>query len=270
MKKILTLFLACLLLSITFSGCSSTADPKDIVGVWKRDNSNYDEGYDNVMQFNEDGTYLNAHLTPSESWNLSNSWSIGTYTYNGKELTLYYDNLHEGASCKISNEKMDLKFYSAGSKTMVFNKTQDSLEKITGLSISDLSQSSAPSPTPTPEPAKATPSPTPTAMPTSTPEPTATVTIGQKNALRKAKDYLAYSFFSYTGLIAQLEYEQFSTEDATYAVDNCGANWNEQAAKKAQQYLDYSSFSREGLIDQLEYEGFTPEQAEYGVTAVGY
>lgn len=81
---------------------------------------------------------------------------------------------------------------------------------------------------------------------------------------------MAYSSFSYTGLIAQLEYEQFSTEDATYAVDNCGANWNEQAAKKAQQYLDYSSFSREGLIDQLEYEGFTPEQAEYGATSVGY
>lgn len=94
--------------------------------------------------------------------------------------------------------------------------------------------------------------------------------MGQKNAVRKALSYLDYSAFSYSGLINQLEYEGFSTEDATYGADNCGADWNEQAARKAQDYLDYSSFSRDGLIDQLKYEGFTAEQAEYGVTAVGY
>lgn len=94
--------------------------------------------------------------------------------------------------------------------------------------------------------------------------------MSQKNALSKAQDYLSFTAFSYSGLISQLEYEGFSTEDATYAVDNCGADWNEQAAKKAQDYLDYSSFSRQGLIEQLEYEGFSAEQAEYGVTAVGY
>ena len=78
------------------------------------------------------------------------------------------------------------------------------------------------------------------------------------------------SAFSYSGLIEQLEYESFSTEQATYAVDNCGADWNEQAAKKAQSYMDMSSFSRESLIEQLEYEGFSADQAEYGVSAVGY
>lgn len=96
------------------------------------------------------------------------------------------------------------------------------------------------------------------------------MTMGQKNALSKAKDYLEYSAFSYSGLIEQLEFEGFSTEDATFAVDRCGADWNEQAAQKAQDYLDYSSFSRDSLIEQLEFEGFTAEQAEYGVTAVGY
>lgn len=94
--------------------------------------------------------------------------------------------------------------------------------------------------------------------------------IEQKNALNKGKDYLAFTAFSYTGLISQLEYEGFSTESATYAADNCGADWNEQAAKKAHDYLDFSSFSRDGLIDQLLYEGFTQEQAEYGVSSVGY
>ncbi|WP_303869316.1 Ltp family lipoprotein [Acetobacterium wieringae] len=96
------------------------------------------------------------------------------------------------------------------------------------------------------------------------------VTMGQKNALSKAKSYLDFTAFSYSGLISQLEFEGFSTEDATYGADNCGADWNAQAAKKAKSYLDMTSFSRDGLIEQLLFEGFTNEQAEYGVTAVGY
>ena len=59
------------------------------------------------------------------------------------------------------------------------------------------------------------------------------------------------------------------TDQATYGADNCGADWNEQAAQTAQDYLDYTSFSRDGLIDQLQFEGFTYDQAVYGVNAVG-
>ena len=96
------------------------------------------------------------------------------------------------------------------------------------------------------------------------------ISIGKKNALKSAKNYLSFMAFSRQGLIEQLEYEGYSHDDSVYAVDNCGADWFEQAAKKAQEYLDYTSFSRDGLIEQLEYEGFTHEQAEYGVNAVGY
>lgn len=71
-------------------------------------------------------------------------------------------------------------------------------------------------------------------------------------------------------LVGQLEFEGYTHEEATFAADNCGADWNEQAAKCAQNYLEYSSFSRQGLIDQLVFEGFTYEQAEYGVSAAGY
>ena len=102
------------------------------------------------------------------------------------------------------------------------------------------------------------------------PDSGSSLTTGQKNALEQAKSYLSVMPFSRSGLIDQLEYEGYSTEDATFAVDNCGANWNEQAALKAQSYLDLMSFSRSRLIEQLEYEGFTSEQAEYGATAVGY
>ncbi|WP_312047501.1 Ltp family lipoprotein [Anaerotignum sp.] len=95
-------------------------------------------------------------------------------------------------------------------------------------------------------------------------------TMGQKNARAKAKTYLAITAFSYSGLIKQLEFEGFSTEESTYAADNCGADWNEQAGKKAENYLSINSFSRSGLIEQLEYEGFSSDQAEYGAKAVGY
>lgn len=94
-------------------------------------------------------------------------------------------------------------------------------------------------------------------------------TINQKNVMQCAKDYLKYSAFSYTGLIEQLEYEQFSHEDAVWAADNCNADWNEQALLSAKSYLNYSAFSYTGLIDQLKYEGFTTEQATYGADNCG-
>lgn len=95
-------------------------------------------------------------------------------------------------------------------------------------------------------------------------------TMGEKNALQSAKDYLNVIAFSYDGLIDQLEYEGYSYSEAKYAVDHCGADWNEQAAKSAKSYLDVMSFSRDELISQLEYEGFTHEQAVYGASRNGY
>lgn len=95
-------------------------------------------------------------------------------------------------------------------------------------------------------------------------------TVAQQNAIDTAKDYLDYSGFSRTGLIGQLEYEGFTTEESTFGVDNAGADWNAEAAQTAKDYMDYSSFSRQGLYDQLEYEGFLPAEIEFGLAAVGY
>lgn len=67
-----------------------------------------------------------------------------------------------------------------------------------------------------------------------------------------------------------MEYEKFTSSQVTYAVDNCGADWNEQAAKKAKEYMKIMSYSKTGLIEQLKYEGFTSDQAEYGASSVGY
>ena len=92
-------------------------------------------------------------------------------------------------------------------------------------------------------------------------------TTSQKNVVLKAKSYLDYSAFSYSGLVDQLRYEGFTQAQAEYGADNSSANWNEQAIKKAQSYLDYSAFSYSGLVDQLKYEGFTQAQAEYGANS---
>lgn len=94
-------------------------------------------------------------------------------------------------------------------------------------------------------------------------------TMGEKNALSSARSYLKYSAFSYTGLVGQLEYEGYTYDEAVYAVENCGADWKEQAAKAATSYLKYSAFSYTGLIEQLEYEGYTYDEAVYGVDSCG-
>ena len=95
------------------------------------------------------------------------------------------------------------------------------------------------------------------------------MSMSQHNALGSARDYLEYTAFSRSGLIKQLEFEGYSTADATSAVDSLNTDYNAQAAKAAKDYLDYSSFSRSGLIEQLMFEGYTAEQATYGVDQTG-
>ena len=107
-------------------------------------------------------------------------------------------------------------------------------------------------------------------------EPAAAVseepTMGQQQALSEALSDLKYSAYSYDGLIEELtEWDGFTMEEAIYAADNCGADWNEQAVREAESDLKYSSYSRNGLIEELvEWDGFTQEQAEYAAAAVGY
>lgn len=95
-------------------------------------------------------------------------------------------------------------------------------------------------------------------------------TLAQQNAVRSAESYLRFSAFSREGLIDQLVFEDYSREDATYAIEKLNPDWFEQAALKAESYLEFSSFSRQGLIDQLLFEGFSREEAVYGVEQNGY
>ena len=94
-------------------------------------------------------------------------------------------------------------------------------------------------------------------------------TVSQRNARRKAAEYLEFMAFSRSGLIDQLEFEGFPRPDAEYGVDATPTDWNAQAAKKAAEYLEFTAFSRSGLVEQLVFEGFTPDQAEFGAASTG-
>lgn len=95
------------------------------------------------------------------------------------------------------------------------------------------------------------------------------LTVSQEQAIGSAESYLSFAAFSREGLIEQLEFEGFSNDDATFAVDYLDVDWFEQAVLSAESYLEFTNFSREGLIDQLMFEGFSREEAEYGVDQVG-
>lgn len=94
-------------------------------------------------------------------------------------------------------------------------------------------------------------------------------TQSQQDALAVAVDYINQMAFSKQWLIAQVEADGYNHEDATWAADHCGANWNEQAYKKAQEYLKLTSFTKDDMITQLQFEGFTDEQAAYGAEKAG-
>lgn len=84
-------------------------------------------------------------------------------------------------------------------------------------------------------------------------------------AVEQAKLYIKYTPFSRPGLIKQLMHGAgFTREEANYAVDNCEADWEEQAELSAENYLTFFNIAIDELIDQLEYEGFTREQAVVG------
>lgn len=95
-------------------------------------------------------------------------------------------------------------------------------------------------------------------------------TMGETQALKKALQYLEVSAFSHQGLIDQLMYDKFSEDEAKYAADKCGADWDEQALRKAKEYLEISAFSRDGLIEQLQYDGFTFFEASSAAVNLGY
>lgn len=101
------------------------------------------------------------------------------------------------------------------------------------------------------------------------PENNGSATRGQLNAEASAELYLTIMPFSESGLREQLDFDGYDASEIDYAIANCGADWNEQAARQARIY-SIGVLSRSEMIEWLEDDGFTTEQAEYGATEAGY
>jgi hypothetical protein len=95
-------------------------------------------------------------------------------------------------------------------------------------------------------------------------------TTSQEQARISAESYLDMGGFSKKGLVEQLEFEGFSTDDARYAVSAVDVSWEGQAVISAQGYMDMGGFSEESLVEQLAFEGFTEKQARHAASVVGF
>lgn len=103
---------------------------------------------------------------------------------------------------------------------------------------------------------------------TSTPDPMADISIGRRNAIKSAESYLKHMSFSRKGLVDQLRFEGYTSDEAIFACDYLEPDWTAEAVESAESYLSHMSFSRQGLYDQLIFEGFTEDEAAYAVMVV--
>lgn len=89
------------------------------------------------------------------------------------------------------------------------------------------------------------------------------------DALSWAKKAISTFSYSREALIQMLS-QEYPSEAVTYAVDNCGADWNEQAVNQAKIYISMMGYSYIDLVDALEIaEKFTHEQAVFGADNCG-
>lgn len=222
---------------------SSQITEADIQGIWSY--YSQEQGYTEQIVF-ENGIATCSSVFEAVPDNVSSS--VAEYTIYSDYISLYFkatDYTNRIECTWMGNELVLYKYIKTGAdkgNTRIYTKTDsECITQPNGV------QPESPHKEITPK------------------ETQESVSSGKRNALRSAKDYLSVMPFSYSGLIEQLEYEGYSNSEATYAADNCGADWYEQAVKSAKQYLEVMAFSRSGLIDQLEYEGYTHDQAVYGV-----
>ena len=90
----------------------------------------------------------------------------------------------------------------------------------------------------------------------------------QKEAVKKTKDYVKYDHASKANIIKQLvEWDDFSEEDAQYAVNHVKCNYKKAALETAKDYVNHNHMSKEAIQEQLtsEWDQFTEKEAQYAV-----
>lgn len=121
--------------------------------------------------------------------------------------------------------------------------------------------------------AQPTPAPTPTETTVVTVTGEGTVGEGasisttetQDFALERARELNGYEVYSAMGLEFELVSEGFSREDARWAVDNLGEDWNNNAVEAVHELNQFASYSRVGMLQALKDGGFTQDEAQHGV-----
>ena len=94
------------------------------------------------------------------------------------------------------------------------------------------------------------------------------MTDEQESAVGRAKGNMRSGFYSLPGLIAQLETEGFAHDDAVFAAEYIGADFNAAALGQAKLYLNQGDYTKETLAAQLQTDGFTAEEADYAVSNI--
>ena len=89
------------------------------------------------------------------------------------------------------------------------------------------------------------------------------------DVIAAAKKYVETGNYTYTSLIDKLQQDGYSTGDAEYAANNCGADWNGMAANEAKKLIDGGVTTKEEIVDQLIFKGYTYQQAVHGAEANG-
>lgn len=95
--------------------------------------------------------------------------------------------------------------------------------------------------------------------------------LEKEAALDEASVHLGFGYGESPMSLEQYLISQgFSREAARYAVENCGADWMEEAVKAATFALRHHPHTaqREEMLWHLEQSGFTPQQAEYAASVV--
>ncbi len=108
-----------------------------------------------------------------------------------------------------------------------------------------------------------------------------TIEQGREAAIEAMQEYLANSAMTRSkvadyvaAMAAAYEFGvDFSAEDVDYVVDNCGADWKQEALEVAEEYLDkhsdYYSDSDKLMRTLTTNDGFTEEEAAYAVENCG-
>lgn len=86
-------------------------------------------------------------------------------------------------------------------------------------------------------------------------------TQSQAAAIAKAKEINKEAAYSRQSLIYELEKYNISSEDAEFAVDHAGIDYNTNAERRAKSLLEYNYYSKHGLISQLKYLNFKESEA---------